>query len=118
MQKTVAHSSTDTEYMALSDCSCQVVWVRLIFKKLNYTLIPIEIMSDNQGAIFNASNPVIEKQSKHINIWYHYIQELIETDVVHLLYIQGMENPADILTKNLRHTKFSTFRPKLGLSIC
>jgi hypothetical protein len=118
VQKTVAHSSTDAEYMALSDCSRQVVWVRSIFKELNYSLIPIEIASDNQGAIFNASNPVTEKRSKHIDIRYHYIRELVETDVVRLLYIQGVENLADILTKNLGHTKFSTFWPKLGLSIC
>jgi hypothetical protein len=116
-QKTVAHLSTDAEYMALSDCSCQVVWVCSIFKELNYSLISIEIASDNQVAIFNASNPVTEKCSKHINIRYHYIWELVETNVVRLLYIQGMDNPADILTKNLGHTKFSTFRPKLGLSI-
>jgi hypothetical protein len=117
MQKTVAYLSTDAEYMALSDCSRQVVWVRLIFKELNYSLIPIEIASDNQGAIFNASNPVTEKRLKHINIRYHYIRELVETNVVRLLYIQGVENAADILTKNLGHTKFSTFWPKLGLSI-
>jgi hypothetical protein len=116
-QKTVAHLSTDAEYMALSDCSCQVMWVCSIFKELNYSLISIEIVSDNQGAIFNASNPVTEKCSKHIDIRYHYIRELIETDVVCLLYIQGVENLADILTKNLGHTKFSIFRPKLGLSI-
>jgi hypothetical protein len=103
--------------MTLSDCSHQAVWVCSIFKELNYSLIPIEIASDNQGAIFNASNPVTKKHLKHIDIWYHYIQELVETDVVHLLYIQGMENPADILSKNLGHTKFSTFRSKLGLSI-
>jgi hypothetical protein len=117
VQKTVAHLSTDAEYMALSDCSCQVVWVHSIFKELNYSLIPIKIASDNQGAIFNASNPVTKKRSKHINIWYHYIRELVEIDVVCLLYIQGVENPADILTKNLGHIKFSTFWPKLGLFI-
>jgi hypothetical protein len=104
--------------MALSDCSHQVVWVCLIFKELNYSLILIEIASDNQGTIFNVSNPVTKKQSKHIDIWYHYIWELVETDVVHLLYIQGVENLVDILTKNLGYTKFSTFWPKLGLSIC
>jgi hypothetical protein len=103
--------------MALSDCSHQVVWVCSIFKELNYSLIPIEIASNNQGAIFNASNPVIKKHSKYINIRYHYIWELVETGVVRLLYIQGMDNPADILIKNLGHTKFSIFRPKLGLSI-
>ena len=115
-QKTVAHSSTDAEYMALSDCSRQVVWVRSLLKELGYKLSATEIASDNQGAIFNASNPVTEKRSKHIDIRYHYIRELVERGVVHVLYIQGVDNPADVLTKNLGHTKFSKFRPMLGLT--
>ena len=115
-QKTVAHSSTDAEYMALSDCSRQVVWVRSLLKELGYKLTATEIASDNQGAIFNASNPVTEKRSKHIDIRYHYIRELVERGVVHVLYIQGVDNPADVLTKNLGHTKFSKFRPMLGLT--
>ena len=116
-QKTVAHSSTDAEYMALSDCSHQVVWIRTLLGELDYKLTPTEITSDNQGAIFNASNPVTEKQSKHIDIRFHYIRELIEHGDVQVLFVQGAENPADILTKNLGHTKFTKFRPMLGLTI-
>jgi hypothetical protein len=72
-QKTVALSSTEAEYMVLSDCSRQVVWMHTLLGELDYKLIAIPICGDNQGSIFIASNPVTEKRSKHIDIRYHYI---------------------------------------------
>jgi hypothetical protein len=114
-QKTVALSSTEAEYMALSDCSRQVVWVRTLLGELGYQLRPIPICGDNQGSIFIASNPVTEKRSKHIDIRYHYIREVIRRKIVEVYFIEGEENPADILTKNLGHVKFQKFRAMLGL---
>jgi hypothetical protein len=57
-QKTVALSSTEAEYMSLSDTSCQLVWVRNLFSKLGAELAPFLLFGDNQGSIFIASNPV------------------------------------------------------------
>jgi hypothetical protein len=59
-QTTVAHSSTDTEHMALSDCSQQVSWICNIFLELGMHLGSILIYADNQGSIFIGSNPVQE----------------------------------------------------------
>ena len=78
VQKTIALSSTEAEYMALSDCSRQVVWMHTLLGELGYHLKPILISGDNQGLIFIASNPVTKKWSKHIDICYHYIHEVIE----------------------------------------
>ena len=114
-QKTVALSSTEAEYMALSDCSRQVVWVYILLGELGYQLKLVPICGDNQGSIFIASNPVTEKRSKHINIRYHYIHEVIRRKIVEVYFIAGEENPTDILTKNLGHVKFQKFRAMLGL---
>jgi hypothetical protein len=67
-QNTVAHSLTEAEYMALSDCSRQVCWIRNIFLELGMHLGPILIYADNQGSIFIGSNPVQEIRTKHINV--------------------------------------------------
>lgn len=114
-QKTIAHSSTEAEYMALSDCSRQCVWVHQLFKELGYSLKPIEISGDNQGSIFIASNPVTEKRSKHVDIRYHYIREVIARGLVEVTFIPGEDNPADLLTKNLGRVKFEKFRSMYGL---
>jgi hypothetical protein len=114
-QKTIALSSTEAEYMALSDCSRQVVWVHTLLGELGYSLKPIPICGDNQGSIFIASNPVTEKRSKHIDIRYHYVREVIRRKIVEVYFIEGEENPADLLTKNLGHIKFQKFRAMFGL---
>src|ERR1700733_8776843 len=115
-QKTIALSSTEAEYMALSDCSRRVVWMHSLMGELGYYLKPVPICGDNQGSIFIASNPVTEKRSKHIDIRYHYIREVVEHKLVEVYFIDGDKNPADLLTKNLGSVKFLLFGPDYGLS--
>ena len=115
VQKTLAYSSTETEYMALSDCACQVTWIQSLLGELGYKLNAIPICGDNQGSIFMASNPVMEPRSKHIDIHYHRIRESIAIGKVKLFFIDGAENPTDLLTKNLPHKKFTKFQAQLGL---
>ena len=83
--------------------------------ELGYSLQPIPICGDNQGSIFIASNPVTEKRSKHIDIRYHYVREVINRGLIKIYFIDGDENPADLLTKNLGSVKFLKFRAMLGL---
>jgi hypothetical protein len=83
--------------------------------ELGYTLTAVPICGDNQGSIFIASNPVTEKRSKHIDIRYHYVREVVNRGLVKIYFIDGDENPADLLTKNLGSVKFLKFRAMLGL---
>ena len=69
----------------------------------------------NQGSIFIGSNPVQEKQTKYIDIRYHYICKCIEDNKVSVVFVPGNNNPADIFTKNLDCLKFVKFREQLGL---
>jgi hypothetical protein len=114
-QKTVALSSTEAEYMALSDCSRQAVWMKSVYSELGMPLGTIPICGDNQGSIFISSNPVQERRSKHIDIRYHYVRECIEERKVAIYFVDGSLNPADLFTKNLGQAKFEQFRNQLGL---
>ena len=101
--------------MVLSDCSHQCVWVYQLFGELGYKVKPIQISGDNQGSIFIASNPVVDKRSKHVEIRFHYIRDVIARGLVEVTFIPGEENPADLLTKNLGRVKFEKFRSMYGL---
>jgi len=114
-QKTIALSSTEAEYMALSDTSRQILWMRSLLEEIGYSIKAIPLNGDNQGAIFMASNPVQEKRIKHIDIRYHFIHQVVSDGKVVLYYIEGDKNPADMFTKNLGHLKFLQFRGQLGL---
>ena len=56
-----------------------------------------------------------EARSKHIDIKWHSIQELVNDKIIELFFIEGAQNPADMLTKNLGQIKFNLFRSQLGL---
>ena len=116
-QKTVALSSTEAKYMALSDCSQQVVWIKNLLNELGINVRAIPINGENQGSIFIGSNPTQEKRSKHIDTHYHYIRQCVEEKKVSLYYVKGVKNPADMFTKNLSHVKFLKFRGQLGFEL-
>jgi len=88
-QRTVALSSTEAEYMVLSDCSCQCIWIHSLLNKLGYNFGAIHVNGDNQGSIFMAKNPVTESQNKHINMCFHAICDFIAQGKVKLFYIEG-----------------------------
>jgi len=115
-QKTVALSSTKAEYMAISDCCWQAMWITNLFGEIGFPVSLITICGDNQGSLFIGSNPVQEKWTKHIDICYHYIRECIEDNKVSVVFIPGNDNLADMFTKNLDRLKFVKFREQLGLT--
>ena len=90
-QKMIALSSTEAEYMSMSDASQQLIWVQNLYQELGYELSGIDLCGDNQGAIFLASNPAQEHRSKHIDIRYHYICEQVENKGVHLLLARAAD---------------------------
>jgi hypothetical protein len=65
--------------------------------------IPAAIRSDNTGALDIAENRRINDRSKHIDIHYHAVRELVESGQITILHIDGMENLAGICTKALPH---------------
>lgn len=114
-QKTVALSSTEAEYMALSDCCRQIMWIVNLFSELGWKMTQVPIFADNTGSIFIGSNPVAERRTKHIDIRYHYVRERVEDKSVEIFFVDGSKNPADMFTKNLPKPLFVQFRKHLGL---
>ena len=116
-QKTVALSSTEAEYMGLSDCSRQCVWIKTLLSELQIPIKYFPICADNQGSIFIGQNPVQEHRTKHIDVRYHFIRQCVEDKKVKLFFVAGTKNPADMFTKNLARNKFWQCTNKLGLII-
>ena len=91
------------------------MWIQSLLRELGINIPTVPICGDNQGSIFIGSNPIQEHRSKHIDICYHYVWQLVEEKVIDLYFIEGAENPADLFTKNLATPKFLKFRERLGL---
>ena len=100
-QKTVTLSSTEAEYMSLSDTARQIRWIQSLFGKMGFKITKTPLISNNMGSLFKASNPVVDKCTKHIDIKYHHILECVDTGIIDIFYIPTDDQVADILTKNL-----------------
>src|SRR5271170_4737874 len=115
-QKTVALSSTEAEYMALSDASRQLAWIRNFLEEIDMEIEgPTPLCADNQGAIFLAVNPAHDRRTKHIDTRYHFVREFIEGGNATLYHVGTNQMVADILTKSLPFEKHYYFRGRLGL---
>ncbi|MCO5611828.1 hypothetical protein L7F22_066087 [Adiantum nelumboides] len=101
-QPTVALSSTEAEYKAACFAACEAVWLRRILTDLGVQVaIATTLQCDNQSCMAIAKNPVFHARTKHIEIQYHYVRELIEDEIIELEYCPTLENQADIFTKPL-----------------
>ena len=86
-----------------------------MFGKIGFNLLPIPICGDNQGCIFMGNNPVTEHHTNHIPIRFHYIRNTVQKHQVEILYIEGINNAANMFTKKLKYVKVKRYRSPLGL---
>jgi hypothetical protein len=120
-QSTVALSSTEAEYMALTQACKEAIWVRRFLTELmtigkpHDITTPITIFADNQGSIALAKNPEFHSRTKHISIQTHFIREKVANEEVTLQYLPTGDMLADLLTKALPREKVERFRESMGI---
>jgi hypothetical protein len=117
-QRTVALSSTEAEYMALSEATQEAVWLKAFVTELGEdTGGALTVYEDNQGAIALAKNPEFHKRTKHIDIRYHFVREKVEDGQVVLEYCPTQDMLADLMTKPIAAAHFDALRTKLGIQV-
>jgi hypothetical protein len=101
-QSTVALSTTEAEYMALTKGCQEALWMRRLLRDIGHKQkTPTIIYEDNQGCIELAKNPKHHERTKHMDIKYHFVREKVENKEVKLVYIETNKQLADCLTKPL-----------------
>ena len=115
LQKVVALSTTEAEYMALSDAVREGLWLKGICEEMKLSDDVVDIHCDSQSAIYLASNFVYREKTKHIRTKYNFIREVIADGEVRVIKIHTSVNPADMLTKTLPGEKFDGCLAKLGV---
>jgi hypothetical protein len=101
-QTTVALSTVEAEYVAMSRCAQQVVWMQswLDEVEIEYST-PGVIKADNRGAFALSKNTKDHGKVKHIDIRHHYICELLKSGGIAIEQVSSAENLADLFTKPL-----------------
>lgn len=113
-QDSVALSTIESEYMACCDAGREAKWMKSLLEETFQTQTkPVIIFQDNQSTIFLAKNNALKRRTKHIDLRYHFIRELIENRIVELQYCETGEMTADILTKALGTKIFVKHRNRI-----
>ncbi|CAL9001162.1 unnamed protein product [Prunus brigantina] len=115
-QPIVTLSTTEAEFIAAASCACQVVWLRRIFEMLGKKQDrPTVVHCDSSSAIKLAKNLVMHGCSKHIDVCFHFLHELIKAGTVEMVHCNSQEQIADVMTKPLKLDAFVKLRSMLGV---
>ncbi|GJR64807.1 integrase, catalytic region, zinc finger, CCHC-type containing protein [Tanacetum coccineum] len=114
-QKCTAISSTEAEYIALSGCCTQILWMRSQLTDYGFQFNKIPLYCDNKSAIALCCNNVQHSRAKHIDVRYHFIKEQVENGIVELYFVRTEYQLADIFTKPLPRERFNFLIEKLGM---
>ncbi|GJR46742.1 retrovirus-related pol polyprotein from transposon TNT 1-94 [Tanacetum coccineum] len=114
-QKSVAISNTEAEYIALSGCCAQILWMRSQLTDYSFGFNKIPMYCDNKSAIALCCNNVQHSRSKHIDIRFHFIKEHVENRVIKLYFFNTGYQLEDIFTKALGRNRIEFLINKLGM---
>ncbi|KAL5762397.1 hypothetical protein ACOSP7_018661 [Xanthoceras sorbifolium] len=115
LQKIVALSTTEAEYVAVTEASKEMVWLQSFLEELGKKQEDNVLYCDSQSAIHLAKNPSFHSRTKHIQLRYHFIRSLLEDGILKLEKISGAQNPADMLTKTVTTDKLKLCSASVGL---
>nr|GEY84232.1 retrovirus-related Pol polyprotein from transposon TNT 1-94 [Tanacetum cinerariifolium] len=114
-QKSAVISSTEAEYIALSGCCAQILWMRSQLSDYGLGFNKIPMYCDNKSAIALCCNNVQHSRSKHIDIRYHFIKEQVENGVIEFYFVNTEYQLADLFTKALGRDRIEFLINKLGM---
>ena len=98
MQKSVALSTMEAEYMALCETTREVMYMRALLKDFGFEQTQAtEVYEDNQAAIFLAADPKFHGRAKHIDIQYHFSRDAQARKIIKVIKCSTVSMVADII---------------------
>ena len=112
--KSVVLSTTEAEYMALSEVVKELNFIVQLLQTMNIEVdLPITVYVDNVGAIWLSNNRTTSDRTKHIGIRTSFVKEYQEDGKIIIKYVKSEDNEADIFTKNTTNVIFQNHQKKL-----
>ena len=113
-QATVTLSSTEAEWIALCDAVKEIMFLINVLMDMEIDVeLPVQVYVDNQGAVFMSKNTTTSSRTKHIDVRYKYVRELIDKGMIEVIFVPTRDNDADLFTKNLPSELFQLHTDKL-----
>lgn len=118
LQATVALSTTEAEYMAMAEGVKEALWLWGLLDDFGIKQDCVDLWCDSQSMIHLAKNQVHHARTKHIDVRYHFVRDVIEDEEVSLMKVHTNENAAAILTTVVSGGKFQYCLELLNVCPC
>nr|GEZ36838.1 uncharacterized mitochondrial protein AtMg00810-like [Tanacetum cinerariifolium] len=109
------HQREEAEYVSLSACCAQVLWMRTQLTDYGFHFDKIPMYCDSKAAIAISCNPVQHSRTKHIDVRYHFIKEKVEKGIVEIFFVGTEYQLADLFSKALPVERFQYLVRRLGM---
>ena len=93
--------------MAMTEAMKEAIWLQGLLDDLGVDQDLLKINCDSMSAIYLAKNQVYHARTKHIDVRFHFVREILDEGDIELLKIHTTKNPADMLTKVVSGVKFA-----------
>ena len=121
LQSEIALSTTEAEYITMSQALCNVIPLVNLMNKLLSTMdinhiqsiMKCRVYKDNQSTITIAKAPSMLPRTKHIRLKYHHFRQFVKQGLITLQYVSSEEQIGDMFTKPLPPSSFTYLRYKL-----
>ncbi|GAV83561.1 hypothetical protein CFOL_v3_27007, partial [Cephalotus follicularis] len=115
-QSVVARSTVESEYIAMANVTCELMWIRQLLSELGFgDPSPMQLWYDNQTAIHITSNPVFHERTNHIEVDYHFVREKLQQKLISTKFVRTVDQLAYVFTKCLGGGRIKTICNKLGM---
>ena len=116
MQPTVSRSNTKAEYKAIANATTKILWIQPLFRELAISLSTTPLLyCDNIGATYLSSNPTFHARTKHIEIDYYFVQDLVVEKALIVKFLSSHDHILDVLTKPLLSQRYYMLRSNLNV---
>nr|GEV37501.1 retrovirus-related Pol polyprotein from transposon TNT 1-94 [Tanacetum cinerariifolium] len=114
-QECTLMSFAEAEYVSLSTCCAQVLWMRTQLTDYGFHFDKIPMYCDSKATIAISCNPVQHSRTKHIDVRYQFIKEKVEKGIVELFFVGTEYRLANLFTKALPKERFKYLVRRLGM---
>nr|GFA59595.1 retrovirus-related Pol polyprotein from transposon TNT 1-94 [Tanacetum cinerariifolium] len=114
-QNCVCISTAESEFVVVSSCCAQVLWMRTQLTDYGFFYDKVPIYYDSKSAISISCNSVQHARTKHIDVRYHFIKDHVEKGTIELYFVDTEYQLADLFTKSLHEARFKFLVKKLGM---
>ena len=114
LHRIVALSTTKAEYISPTKASKGAIWLAHFCSEFG---MPEKAPDNSQSAIYLGKNAMFHAHTKHIDVRYHFIKEVLEDGLITLIKVNTSQNPTDALTKYLPEAQHQLCIQMVGASL-